>query len=77
MHCDIVSVNEHCLDTTQPKIKKDLYDAGKATNKYSTQFFGTSSETFPRAYKPGGTMVGTTWHISLECEVCGEVLKAT
>ena len=57
-------MNEHCLDTTQPKILKDLYDAGKATNKYGTQIFGSSSETFPNAYKPGGTMVGITGHLS-------------
>ena len=58
-HSDVFSVNEHCLDTSQAIIQKDLYDAGKATNKYSTQIFGTSYEPFPNAYKPGGTMVGT------------------
>ena len=53
-HSDVFSVNEHCLDTSQAKIQKELYDAGKAINKYSTQIFGTSSELFPKAYKPGG-----------------------
>ena len=63
-HSDVFSVNEHCLDTTQPKILKDLYDAGKATNKYGIQMFGSSSETFPDAFKLGCTMVGITGHLS-------------
>jgi len=63
-HLDVFSVNEYCLDTTQPKIIKDLYDAGKATIKYGTQIFCLSSETFPNTYKPGGTMVGITGHLS-------------
>ena len=54
----VYSVNEHCMDTSQDQIRKDLYDVGKHTCKYSTQFFSTSSEKFPRAYKPGGTMIG-------------------
>ena len=63
-HSDVFSVNEHCLDTSQAKIQKELYDAGKAINKYSTQIFGTSLESSPKAYTPGGTMVGTTGNIS-------------
>ena len=59
-HSDVFSVNEHCLDTTQPQISKDLYDAGKAINRYVTQIFGTSLEQFPKAYKPGGT-IGHNW----------------
>ena len=70
-YSDVFSVNEHCLDTSQSKIRKALYDAGKATNKYSTQIFGTSSELFPNAYKPGGTMVGTIGNISGRIEEKG------
>ena len=64
IHSDVFSVNENCLDTSQPKNQKELYDARKAINKYSTHIFHTSLESFPKAYRPGGTMVGTTYHIS-------------
>ena len=74
-HSDIYSINEHCLDTSQPSIKKDLYEAGKITNKYSTQYFGSSSETFPNTYKPGGTMLGTTGKISGRLEANGTDTK--
>ena len=70
-HSDIYSVNEHCLDTSKPAILRELFDAGKAVNKYGTQKFGSSSETFPRAYKPGSTMVGIMGHISGRIEADG------
>ena len=59
-YSDIYSINEHCLDTSQPQIKRELYDAGKSANKFSTQIFGTSDEVFPKKYNPGGTMIGIT-----------------
>ena len=61
---DVYGINEHFLDTSQPQIKRDLHDAGKAINKYSTQIFGTSDEPFPNKYKPGGTMIGITGNTS-------------
>ena len=57
---DVYSINEHCLDTSKPQIRRYVYDVGKITNKYSTQLFGSSSEPFPRKYKPGVTMIGFT-----------------
>ena len=52
------------MDTSQPLIRKDSYDAGKARIKYSTEILCTFSYTFPKAYKPGGTMLGITTNLS-------------
>ena len=59
------------MNTSKPAILRELFDAGKAVNKYGTQKIGSSSETFPKAYKPGGTMVGTMGHISGRIEADG------
>ena len=68
---DIYSINEHCLDISQPQIRRDLYNAGKSINKYSTQLFGSSSELFPKKYKPGVTMIGITGNVSGRLEEVG------
>ena len=61
---DIYSVNEINLDTTQKKIKKALYDIGQREIKHGHQYFSTSKETYPRAFKPDGTMLGLAPHMA-------------
>ena len=54
----IFGVNEHNLDTTQPAIKRNLLDIEERVIKNGQQLIATSSESFPRAYKPEGTSLG-------------------
>ena len=60
----ILLTNLQQTHSDMPNINKDLYNTGKATNKFSTQSFGTLSEILPKTYKSGGTMLGTTGCIS-------------
>jgi len=60
---DIYSINEHTLDTTQATMKKELYDIGQAEIKHGQQFYSTSSDTYPRAFKPCDTMLGLAPHM--------------
>ena len=72
---DIYSVNEVNLDTTQAQIKKDLYDIGQTEIKHGQQFYSTSKESYPRAFKPGGTMLGLAPHMASRREDHGSDSK--
>ena len=61
---DIYIINEHDLDTTQVFMKKELYDIGQAEIKHDQQFYSSSSETYPRGFKPGGSILGLAPHIA-------------
>ena len=63
-NADIFSINEHTLDSSQAPITRHLQDINQQYNKFGQIILASSNETYPRAYKPGGTMVGLTGHIS-------------
>ena len=72
---DIYSVNEVNLNTTQAQIKRDLYDIGQTEIRHGQQFYSTSKESYPRAFKPGGTMLGLAPHMASRREDHGSDSK--
>ena len=63
-NAEIFSINEHTLDTSQAPIKRTLQDINQQCNKFGQIVLASSNETYPRAYKPGGTMMGLTGQIA-------------
>ena len=54
----VYGINEHNLDVAQPEIKRTLIKKEKRADRYGSHFFSSSKEIYPRAYKPGGTLIG-------------------
>jgi hypothetical protein len=60
VQADVYCGQEHNLDTTQPNIRKILYDTAAQHWDRIRLVLGTTPITFVKAYKPGGTMALTT-----------------
>ena len=61
MEAGFFSVNEHTLDTTQPKLRKQIFDSSKGIDKYGKIEVGSSMfDTADSHWKPGGTMIGVS-----------------
>ena len=60
---------------TQAQIKRDICDIGQTKIRHGQQFYSTSKESYPRAFKPGGTMLGLAPHMASRREDQGSDSK--
>ena len=64
VQADIVACQEINLDTTQPVVRSILYDTLRKSWKRSRLSLGGTPTPFVNMYKPGGTMLVSTHHIT-------------
>ncbi|KAI2500967.1 hypothetical protein MHU86_13512 [Fragilaria crotonensis] len=57
---DISGIQEHNLDTTQPRLRRIMYDTVRKHWKRSTFSHASTPITFASPYKPGGTLLLST-----------------
>ena len=57
---DISGIQEHNLDTTQPRLRSIMYDTVRKHWKRSTFSHASTPITFASPYKPGGTLLLST-----------------